>query len=81
MSVVIPQDIVQASGYSEDELRREFAVWLFSGERLTLAQAASLAGMTRLDFQHLLASRRISVHYGTEELAQDVATLRELRPR
>jgi predicted HTH domain antitoxin len=60
---------------SESELRQELAVLLFERERLTLGQAARLADMDRLRFQHLLASRGISVHYDVAELEED---LREL---
>jgi predicted HTH domain antitoxin len=34
--------------------------------------------MSRIQFQHLLASREIPVHYGVEEFDQDLHTLREL---
>lgn len=43
---------------------------------LTLGQASRLAGMGRLRFQHLIASRNIPVHYDLEEIEQDLATLR-----
>ncbi len=78
MSVVIPDEIVQATQMSEAELKQEIAVLLFQKEKLTLAQAARLAGMTRLHFQHLLASRSIPIHYDVEDLEEDVKTLREL---
>jgi predicted HTH domain antitoxin len=47
-------------------------------EKLTLAQASQLAGMHRVAFQHLLASRHIPVHYGVEDFEQDLQTLREM---
>jgi predicted HTH domain antitoxin len=34
--------------------------------------------MTQLRFQHLLASRRIPVHYDVEEFEQDLKTLGDL---
>jgi predicted HTH domain antitoxin len=64
---------------SESELRQELAVVLFEKDRLTLAQASGLAGMDRLRFQHLLASRGISVHYDVEDFEEDLATLRYWR--
>jgi predicted HTH domain antitoxin len=36
---------------------------LFEKEKLTLGQASRFAAMDRLEFQHLLVSRRIPVHY------------------
>ncbi|MBM4049524.1 MAG: UPF0175 family protein [Planctomycetes bacterium] len=79
MSVVIPDEVIQATRMTEQELRQEIAVLLFQKEKLTLAQASRLAGMTRLQFQHLLASRQIPVHYDVQDFAQDLSTLSELR--
>jgi predicted HTH domain antitoxin len=77
VSVVIPDDILQATRMTEEELRQEMAVLLFQKEKLTLAQASRLAGMDRLQFQHLLASRRIPVHYGVEDFENDLMALRD----
>jgi len=37
----------------------------------------SFSGMHRLQFQHLLASRKIPVHYGVAEFEEDLKTLKE----
>ena len=81
MSVVIPDDILQATGMSSAELKQELAALLFQKEKLTLAQASKLAGMSRLEFQHLLASRSIPMHYDVPEFEEDLATLREIHGR
>jgi predicted HTH domain antitoxin len=78
MSVIISDDILQATRMTEEELRQEIAVLLFQKEKLTLAQASRMAGKSRLQFQHLLASRQIPVHYDREEFEEDLETLREL---
>lgn len=77
MSVIIPDDILKAAHMSEDELKQEIAVLLFQREKLTLGQASVLAGMSRLQFQHLLASRKIPVHYDVAEFEEDLKTLKE----
>lgn len=77
MTIVIPDDILQATRLTEDELKQELAVILFEKDKLTLGQASILAGMNRLQFQHLLASRKIPVHYGLAEFEQDIKTLKE----
>jgi predicted HTH domain antitoxin len=46
-----------------------------------LAQASKLAGMSRLEFQHLLASRGIPIHYDISEFEEDLTTLREITGR
>ncbi len=60
----------------ESELRAEMALLLFQKGRLTLAQASRVAEMSRLQFQHLLASRAIPIHYDVEDFHEDLETLR-----
>ena len=78
MYVVIPDDIILATGLSSAEVRRELAAALFHTDRLTLSQASRLAGMSTLSFQRLLASRHIPMHYDVAEFEKDLATIREL---
>lgn len=78
MSVVVPDEILTATGMNETEMRQEIAVMLFQRDKLTLAQASRFAGMHRVAFQHLLASRHIPVHYGLEDFEQDIQNLREM---
>ena len=68
-------------GLTEQELRQELAMALFQQNRATLANAADIAGITRLDFQRLLADRQIPVHYGLDDLAQDMRGLDEQHDR
>jgi predicted HTH domain antitoxin len=78
MSVLIPDEVLQASRLSEREFKTEVAVMLFEKEKLTLGQASRLAAMNHLEFQHLLASRQIPVHYDVADFEQDLKTLGEL---
>lgn len=75
MSIVIPDEVLQTLKMSEPELLTEIAVMLFQQERLTLGQASHLAKMNQLQFQRLLASRQISLHYDIAELREDVQSL------
>jgi len=77
-TLTIPEDILQAINMSEDELMQEMAIMLFQKEKVTIEQAAHLARMRQLQFQHLLASRQIPVHYDIEEFEEDLRTLKEL---
>jgi predicted HTH domain antitoxin len=78
VSIVISDDILQATRMSEEELKQEIAVLLFQKNKLTLAQASRVAGLSRLQFQHLLASRQILVHYDVAEFEEDLKTLEEM---
>ena len=78
MEIVIPDEILQTTHLSEDEVKQELAVLLFQKEKLTIGQASWLAGVSQLQFQHLLASRNIPVHYDVSEFEADLKTLREM---
>ena len=78
MGLIIPDDIFQATRMTEDELRQEIAVLLFQKKKLTLGQGSHLAGISQLQFQHLLASRQIPLHYDVPEFEEDMKTLKEL---
>jgi predicted HTH domain antitoxin len=78
MPLTISDEILAAAHISGPELSREIALTLFQQERLTLGQAAGLAELTQLDFQRLLASRRIPIHYGVEEMEQDLRRVQGL---
>ncbi len=75
MSLVIPDDILRAARMSAGELQREIAVLLFQQDKLTLGQASAFANMSQIEFQRLLASRHIPVHYDGQEFAADLDTL------
>lgn len=75
MSIVISDEVLRAVQMSEAELLQEIAVMLFQKERFTLGQASRFAGMNQLQFQRLLASRQIPLHYDIAELREDVKSL------
>jgi len=78
ISVQVPREIVHATRMSVDELKRELALTLFQQGKLSFGKARELAGMTAWDFQLLLGSRKIPVHYDIQDYEDDVATLRAL---
>jgi len=63
---------------SPEEVPLELAVTLYAQQRLSIGKARELAGMSLWEFRQVLAARGIPPHYGAEDLADDVATLREL---
>ena len=79
MSIVIPDEILQATRLTAAEIMQELALALFQREKLTLGQASRLAGMSQWQFQQLLGSRNISIHYGITDFEADLRTLEGLR--
>ena len=78
VGLTIPDALLQSARISEAELRQEIAILLFQRDKLTLAQASRFAHLSRLQFQHLLASRQIPVHYDVTDFEEDIATLQRL---
>ena len=78
MSLVIPDEILDTARMSATELAAEIALLLYQREKLTLGQASQFAQMSQLQFQYLLASRQIPVHYDVAEFEADLQTLREM---
>jgi predicted HTH domain antitoxin len=79
MSVVIPDEVLQSAHISSDELLQAVALMLYEQGKLTLGQASALAEVSQLQFQFLLASRRIPLHYDVADFEADLKTLRETR--
>ena len=78
MSIVIPDETLQAANLSAHEFLQEVAVLLFQQDRLTLGQASELAKIDQLSFMRLLGSRNIPIHYDEQDFEADLATLRAL---
>lgn len=74
MRLDIPDDL----GLTEEQARLDFAVGLYSSHSVSLARAARLAGLGRIEFQRVLAERGIAFPYGATDLADDAATLKWL---
>lgn len=72
MTLTLPDDLQLSDRFTQAELRTELALALFHQDRLTLAQAARLAGLPQLELQRLLHTRGIPLHYDLEELEHDL---------
>jgi predicted HTH domain antitoxin len=77
-TVTVPDELLDAAGLTEREMAAEVALELYRREKLTMGQAARLAGVHLTEFWKLMATRDIYIHYDVEDLEQDIATLRKL---
>jgi predicted HTH domain antitoxin len=75
MSLVISDEIVRASGLSENELLLEVVILLFQQEKVSLGKAAELLNISQVYFQRLIADRGICVHYDIEDFQEDIQNL------
>ena len=74
MNIALPPEI--ENNITPAEASLHLALGLFAGDKVTLGQAAKIAGLSKPAFLHELGVRKIPVHYSDEELAQDIATVR-----
>jgi len=64
---------------SPREAALHLAIGMFVSEAATLGQAAEIAGLTQADFLQELGRRRIPIHYGMDELAEDLKVVESFR--
>lgn len=57
------------------------AIGLFVSDEATLGQAAQTAGMSQAEFLRELGRRRIPIHYGQDELKDDLQAVEALASR
>lgn len=78
VTIEIPREIVHVTRMSPQALKRELALYLFQQGKLSFGKARELADMSVWEFQQLLGSRGIPIHYDVEDYEEDLATLEEL---
>ena len=77
MSLVISDEIIQASGLTENELLLELILLLFQQDKLSLGKATELLNISQIRFQHLLSERGLCIHYDVDEFREDIQHLKE----
>ncbi len=78
MSLMIPDDILQASQMSEDDLKLEIALLLYHQGKISSGKVRAWTGLTVIEFQHELAKRNLYLNYDVEEFQADMKTWRSL---
>lgn len=78
MSVVIPDDILQSTKMTEDELKLEIAIMLYNQEKISGGKARAWTGLTVIEFQHELAKRGLCINYDVKDLQADIKTLQSM---
>jgi predicted HTH domain antitoxin len=79
MSILISDEILQASQLSPSEFRQEIALHLFQTGHLTLGYASKLAEISPNAFRQLLKQRNIPLYvYDVGDFELDLKNLQEL---
>jgi predicted HTH domain antitoxin len=80
MQLTIPDHIAQQAGCSGEEMLFGLAVGLLMDGRLTIGQAARLAGEDKAAFIDHMGRRGLALPYDESDLSSDLHTLRRLWP-
>ena len=75
MIIPLPEQV--ESRLAAEDAALHLALGLFVDRRVTLGQAAEVAGMSQGEFLRELGRRRISVHYEESDALADIATVRD----
>ena len=76
MELTLPRSLSER--LSPQDAALLLAIGLFVTEEATLGQAAEVAGLSQAAFLRELGKRRIPVHYGEAELAEDLRAVESL---
>lgn len=77
VQIEIPHEVLHPARMTTADIEHELAVHLFAEGKLSFGKARELATLGFWEFQQLLASRRIPMHYDMKKI-QDLATLTRL---
>jgi predicted HTH domain antitoxin len=78
MSLVIPNDILQATKMTKDELKLEIAIMLYKQEKISSGKVRAWTGLTVIEFQHELGKRGLCINYDVEDFQSDIQTLQSM---
>lgn len=77
--LVLDDDFVKEINMSEQEIKLEFAIWLYEIDKISLRKAAKIASLDWLDFSGILCERNIpTVKMSSEEFKTEIRTVRSL---
>lgn len=75
MSILITDEMLREIHLTEPEFNLEFAVFLFQQKKISLGKASQFAKLTRLQFQKILYSRQIPIHYDVKDFQEDIESV------
>jgi len=76
--IEVPEGLRVPPDELEERLRIELALRLYEKGIASLGQARKIAGVSKWDFLELLAREGIPLHYGEDELREDLEAAKKL---
>ena len=80
MQIAVPDEVLGNVKLDEGEARVHLAIGMFIEEKVTLGQAARIAGLSQPEMLRRLGDRRIPIHYGPTDLAHDLKVAEQYTP-
>ncbi len=77
--LTITKETLEWANVTENQLLQDISIMLYQKGKLTFGQAAQTANMNYADFQLLLGHNQVIVHYGVNELMEDIQTIKSLK--
>ncbi|MEO8861872.1 MAG: UPF0175 family protein [Ginsengibacter sp.] len=77
--LVIDDEFINASAMSPEDLKLEFAIWLYEKDKISMRKAARMVGLNWLDFSNVLSVRNIpTIKMTQEDFKIEVETVNSL---
>ncbi len=76
MALVINDRLLEELKLNEDQIRIDFACYLYEKKTISTGKARKLAGLDQISFQKEIAKRNIFIHYTEDDLNKELRNLR-----
>jgi predicted HTH domain antitoxin len=77
-SIEIPAEVFHTTRMTPKDMKLELALTLFQQGKISFGKAREMADMNVWDFQLLLGSRKIPVHYDVQDYLEDQTAIEAL---
>ena len=78
MTIELPDKELEWLRLTNDEARLELACGMYAARKVSLGQAAKVAGIPYVAFMHELGKRGICMNYGMEDFEHDLEMVEKL---
>lgn len=75
MALVINDKLLEDLRLNEEQIRIDFACYLYEKKTISTGKARKLAGLDQVSFQKELAQRNIYIHYSENDLNTELNNL------
>lgn len=74
----VAEELIALTGLSEQQLRQQLALWLYSKGKLSIGRATKFAQVNRAEFMELMDKNNVVLNYSIDDLENDMQTIQKL---